>query len=75
MPAFYAAIGLRFEQEQHGTGPLHDSAQIGATVFELYILGSKDATDTPTRLGFAVDNLCACYFFGEDVNGAFTLPR
>jgi len=55
--ACYTAIGLSFKQEQHGTGPLHHSAQIGATVFELYPLGSQDAADTTTRLGFAVDEL------------------
>ena len=55
--AFYTAIGLSFKQEQHGTGPLHNSTQIGATVFELYPLGRKDAADTTTRLGFAVDDL------------------
>ena len=57
MLACYSAIGLGFKQEQHGTGPLHHSAQIEATVFELYPLGSKDATDTTTRLGFSVDDL------------------
>lgn len=57
MLAFYAAIGFRFEQEQHGTGPLHYSAQVGDTVFELYPLGSKDAADATTRVGFAVDHL------------------
>ena len=56
MRAFYTAIGLSFKQEQHGTGPLHHAAQIGATVFQLYPLGSKDAADTTTRLGFAVDD-------------------
>jgi lactoylglutathione lyase len=55
--AFYTAIGLSFKQEQHGTGPKHHSAQIGATVFELYPLGGKDVADPTPRLGFAVDDL------------------
>jgi predicted enzyme related to lactoylglutathione lyase len=57
MLAFYTTIGLRFEQEQHGTGPKHYSAQIGGMVFELYPLGNKDAGDTTTRLGITVDDL------------------
>lgn len=55
--AFYTAIGFNFRQEQHGTGPLHHSAQMSGTVFELYPLGGKDVADTTTRLGFAVDDL------------------
>ncbi len=57
MLAFYGAIGLSFTQEQHGSGPVHYSAQTGSTVFELYPLGSKDVADNSTRLGFAVENL------------------
>src|SRR5690349_5415963 len=34
--AFYRALGLEFAQEQHGSGPIHYSAQIGGTVIEIY---------------------------------------
>ena len=27
--AFYQAIGLQFQQEQHGSGPIHYSCEIG----------------------------------------------
>lgn len=57
MVAFYTALGLGFQQEQHGTGPLHYSAQMNGTVFEVYPLGGRDVADTTTRLGFAVDDL------------------
>jgi lactoylglutathione lyase len=57
MLASYTAIGVRFQQEQHGAGPIHYSAQLGGTVFELYPLGGKDITDTTTRFGFTVGDL------------------
>ena len=33
---FYAALGLCFETEQHGNGPVHYSCQLGDLVLELY---------------------------------------
>jgi lactoylglutathione lyase len=55
--SFYIALGLTFEAEQHGKGPLHYSAQLGATLVELYPLGANDVADRTTRLGFRVDDL------------------
>lgn len=52
---FYEALGLDFIEEQHGTGPLHYAATIGATVLELY--PARDETALPVRLGLAVDGI------------------
>ncbi|BCM93377.1 hypothetical protein IAD21_05268 [Abditibacteriota bacterium] len=55
---FYSALGLHFEQEQHGSGPLHYAAQVEGTVLEIYPLkpGQTEADDT-TMLGFQVSSL------------------
>jgi lactoylglutathione lyase len=55
---FYEKLGLNFQEEKHGTGPVHYSALIQNTVFEIYPLPlSIEIADTTTRLGFHVENL------------------
>lgn len=34
--AFYEALGLGFQQEQHGQGPVHHSCDLGGVVLEIY---------------------------------------
>lgn len=34
--AFYTALGLAFQTEQHGKGPVHYSCQLGDLILELY---------------------------------------
>lgn len=41
---FYELFGLRFADEQHGTGPNHLSSQIGSAVLELYPLGKNSTS-------------------------------
>lgn len=52
---FYAKLGLRFQIEQHGKGPVHLSSTLGGTVFELY--PSAGEGHAPVRLGFVVQSL------------------
>lgn len=54
--AFYEALGLRFEPEQHGRSPAHFSCQTGGTVLEIYPIQDGPAT-SGTRIGFLVDDL------------------
>lgn len=52
--AWYSdALGLRFQREQHGGGPVHFSSRIGSTVVELYPAGD-DGPVTRTRIGLSV---------------------
>lgn len=51
---FYSALGLVFIEEQHGSGPVHYSCQLGATVLELY---PAQSTTTSTRLGIGVPSV------------------
>lgn len=59
--AFYQALGLTFQEEQHGRGPLHYSTQCGSLVLEIY--PGKPGAAPPrlaagaTMLGFAVSDL------------------
>lgn len=46
---FYETLGIRFRQEQHGTGPVHYAAELGGLVLEPY--PTKGEPDN-TRLGF-----------------------
>jgi lactoylglutathione lyase len=59
--AFYHAIGLHFQQEQHGAGPIHFSCQIGTTVMEIFPAEVGKAPDRKsggaTMLGFTVSSL------------------
>ncbi len=55
--AFYAALGLVFAEERHGTGPTHHAGHAGPTLLEIYPLPSDVAPDTTTRLGFAVEDV------------------
>ena len=53
---FYEAIGLRFQEEQHGNGPIHLAAECEGFVFEIYPV-TDDSPQSQVRLGFAVDSL------------------
>lgn len=53
---FYAALGLRFTEEQHGAGPAHHAAVLaGDLVLELYPRGRREASRN--RLGFRVPSV------------------
>ena len=56
--AFYGALGLKFVQEQHGTGPVHYSCQLESTVIEIYPGNEGTAPSRlsggATMLGFQV---------------------
>jgi predicted enzyme related to lactoylglutathione lyase len=55
---FYSELGLQFQEEKHGNGPVHFSTAIENTVLEIYPLPkSVSIVDTTTRLGFSVENL------------------
>ena len=51
---FYSALGLVLTTEQHASGPVHSSGQLGPTVLELY---PAQSTTTSTRLGIAVPSV------------------
>ena len=55
--AFYEALGLSFEREQHGAGPQHFSCQMTWGVLELYPATERFPAECSTRLGFHVDSL------------------
>lgn len=66
--AFYSALGLRFVDEKHGSGPLHYSVSLpGGTVMELYPRGNREASRT--RLGFTVTDLDAAVASVEAASG------
>ena len=54
---FYELLGLRFQEEQHGKGPVHWAAECGGLVMEIYPAKSPDDVDRTTRLGFEVDEV------------------
>jgi len=55
--AFYRAIGIQFEEERHGNGPLHYAATMGCTVLELYPAAAADTDAVGIRVGFRVPNV------------------
>jgi catechol 2,3-dioxygenase-like lactoylglutathione lyase family enzyme len=64
---FYEALGLSLVAEQHGSGPRHYSATVGATVLELY--PRQDAETRGLRLGFSVSDLAAAVGAAGRVGG------
>lgn len=54
---FYAALGIQFQAEQHGTGPVHYSALLDDTVLEIYPANSEQDVTTHIRLGFTVQHM------------------
>jgi predicted enzyme related to lactoylglutathione lyase len=54
----YAALGLTFTREQHGTGPEHFAAQTGKVTFEIYPRENEQPPPA-VRLGFCVPSLDA----------------
>ena len=61
--AFYRAIGVPLEDEDHGEGPIHFAAEIGPVHFAVYRTEIPSAGVTPWRgagsdfAGFYVDSL------------------
>ncbi|MEX1028309.1 MAG: VOC family protein [Candidatus Paceibacterota bacterium] len=54
---FYELLGLRFQEEQHGKGPVHWAAEVDGVVVEVYPAQSKGEVDRSTRLGFDLDDV------------------
>ncbi len=56
---FYNALGLDFQREQHGNGPVHFSCTMGEVVLEIYPpkTGQNDENFATPMLGFRVDSL------------------
>ena len=54
---FYGQLGIEFEAEQHGKGPVHFAAKLSGVVLEIYPLDQQQKVDTTTRVGFAVPEL------------------
>jgi len=57
---FYAMLGLDFCEEQHGTGPRHYAATLGALAFEIYPR-SESFPGASMRVGFEVPFLDRTY--------------
>lgn len=55
--AFYRGLGLAFERERHGTGPIHYSARCDGTVFEIYPVRPGEVASASVRLGFCVPDV------------------
>ena len=53
--AFYEALGLKFQEEQHGKSPVHYSCQLEKVLLELY--PTQEEVNRNTKLGFRVDNI------------------
>ncbi|WP_188194166.1 glyoxalase/bleomycin resistance/dioxygenase family protein [Nonomuraea sp. SYSU D8015] len=51
---FYISLGLPLQAEQHGNGPKHYAAELGATVFEVYPASDRRPPTGSLRLGFRV---------------------
>jgi hypothetical protein len=53
---FYEKLGVTFNREQHGAGPIHYSTTLGTTVLELYPASGRP---THIRLGLRINDFSA----------------
>jgi predicted enzyme related to lactoylglutathione lyase len=57
--AFYRGLGLTFERERHGSGPVHHAADCDGLVFEIYPTRPGALATSSMRLGFRVPDVAA----------------
>lgn len=58
--SFYKILGLNFEREKHGNGPVHYSCVMNGIVFEIYPTKTEDSdplTKDSTMIGFRVESI------------------
>ena len=53
--AFYELLGIAFQEEQHGKGPIHWAAELEGVVLEVYPAKSAEEVGQTSRLGFKVE--------------------
>lgn len=54
---FYERLGLVFEEDKHGKGPVHYAARLPGLVFEIYPRASEAESTRAVRLGLTVPSL------------------
>jgi predicted enzyme related to lactoylglutathione lyase len=54
---FYSALGIQFQTEQHGGGPVHYVSIDAGVTLEIYPRRDGEAATTNTRLGFSTVDL------------------
>lgn len=67
---FYSALGFRFVQERHGSGPVHSTSGTGGLVFEIYPREPQEPATIATRIGFVVESLDAALAAVRSAEGA-----
>lgn len=76
--AFYRALGLEFQQEQHGAGPIHYASIMREIVIEIFPGKPGSAPDRrqagATMLGFQVENLEAIIEVLKNSEAAILTP-
>ena len=71
---FYRSLGLSFEKHRHGNGPQHYSAQLGNTVFEIYLRRNDNDRTTAVRLGFRVQSIETVVASAQEAGGQIVSP-
>ena len=51
---FYKMLGMKFQEEKHGRGPVHWAADLDGVTPEIYPAKSAEEVDATTGLGFVV---------------------
>jgi lactoylglutathione lyase len=66
---FYSGFGLHFDQERHGSGPVHYCAKAGETLIEIYPRTGGNNGTSEARLGFSTPCLDAAIDVALKGNG------
>lgn len=54
---FYNLLGLSFNEEKHGNGPIHYSCTLDDIVLEIYPASPKNPAEKSTTLGFSIPSI------------------
>jgi predicted enzyme related to lactoylglutathione lyase len=71
---FYSAIGMSFEPERHGKGPIHYFSIDTGITFEIYPRRPEEPPTTGTRLGFDTVDLDVVLSALETCGGTIITP-
>lgn len=71
--AFYAALGLSFTKELHGSGPEHYASQHDGLVFEIYP-AKQGSSSAGVRIGFEVRSVDETVAAATQLGAAIVTP-
>ena len=72
--SFYELLGINFQKEKHGNGPIHYSSNIDGVIFEIY--PTKEENIANLRIGLTIENIdLTCELLTKNGHSIISEPR